>query len=90
MASDTFSLRSMRVVLEGGVRPATVVVTSGKITSVEGYDCAMQPSHPLLHTDCIVFPGVVDSHVHINEPGRSHWEGFDTATRAAGTLKMNF
>ena len=33
--------------------------------------------------DLVVSPGIVDSHVHVNEPGRTEWEGFDTATRAA-------
>lgn len=33
--------------------------------------------------DLVVMPGIVDSHVHVNEPGRTHWEGFDTATHAA-------
>ena len=33
--------------------------------------------------DNIVMPGVIDAHVHVNEPGRTEWEGFDTATQAA-------
>ena len=38
----------------------------------------MEPAY-----DGIILPGLVDTHVHINEPGRAHWEGFETATRAA-------
>jgi allantoinase len=74
---------STRVVLPEGIGPATVLVEDGRIESVShgrsiphGYwvsDCG---------DDCIL-PGLVDTHVHINEPGRAEWEGFKTATRAA-------
>lgn len=74
---------STRVVLPEGIGPATVLVDDGRIKSVShgrsiphGYwvsDCG---------DDCIL-PGLVDTHVHINEPGRTDWEGFATATRAA-------
>ena len=43
------------------------------------------PRTALLHQfgDRVLLPGLVDSHVHVNEPGRTEWEGFATATRAA-------
>ncbi len=43
------------------------------------------PRTALLHSfgDLVLLPGLVDSHVHVNEPGRTEWEGFATATRAA-------
>ncbi len=74
-------LQSSRVVLPDGVRPAAVAVRGGRITAVE-------PSAPAGRsvTDLgalVLSPGLVDCHVHINEPGRTEWEGFDTATRAA-------
>ena len=55
----------------------------GKITRVGAFDDA--PSRGLLLDagDLIVMPGLVDTHVHVNEPGRTDWEGFETATRAA-------
>jgi allantoinase len=75
-------LRSTRVVLPDGVRPASLYVSDGTITHVAGYDEARAEA---VHDvgDLIVSPGIVDTHVHVNEPGRTEWEGFETATRAA-------
>jgi allantoinase len=70
-------LRSTRVVLGEEVRPASIRVESGKIVAIDA-------SIPEIDFgDLVVMPGLVDSHVHVNEPGRTHWEGFITATRAA-------
>jgi allantoinase len=74
---------SSRVVTPEGVRPAAVVVEEGRIQMVcEPGDV---PGGALLHQfgDLVLLPGLVDSHVHVNEPGRTEWEGFATATRAA-------
>ncbi len=71
------SLRSRRVVLPDGVRPATIHHGNGLIAEV-GDGPADDD-----FGDLVVMPGLVDSHVHINEPGRTGWEGFRTATRAA-------
>ena len=74
--------RSRRVVLPDGVRAATVHVRDGAITRVSGWDDT--GSADLVDAgDLALMPGLVDTHVHINEPGRTEWEGFDTATRAA-------
>lgn len=71
------SLRSSRVVLGGEVRRATVRYSEGLIVEIgEG-------SADLDFGDLVVMPGLVDSHVHVNEPGRTEWEGFASATRAA-------
>jgi allantoinase len=72
-------LRSTRVVLPDGVRPAAVRVEGGKIVAIES-----PPRSATLHDfgDLVLMPGLVDSHVHVNEPGRTEWEGFETATRA--------
>lgn len=70
-------IRSERVVLPDGVRPATIRVEGGTFVDIgEG-------SADLDFGGFVVFPGLVDSHVHVNEPGRTEWEGFATATRAA-------
>jgi allantoinase len=72
---------SQRVVLPEGVRPACIVVDEGRITTITG----APPPNAVIHdfgTDAIL-PGLIDPHVHINEPGRTEWEGFATATRAA-------
>lgn len=71
------SLRSTRVVVGGDVRPATVRYEDGVVVDV-GEGVA-----DLDYGDLVILPGLVDSHVHINEPGRAEWEGFETATRAA-------
>jgi allantoinase len=72
-------LRSRRVVLPNGVRPATVVVRDGRIAAIEPYS-----SHGGEDLgDVALLPGLVDTHVHVNEPGRTEWEGFASATRAA-------
>src|ERR1700749_4049488 len=74
---------SSRVVTPEGVRPAAVVVEEGRIQSVRSI--ADTPREAQLHPfgDLVLLPGLVDSHVQINEPGRTEGEGFRTATRAA-------
>jgi allantoinase len=74
---------SSRVVTPEGIRPAAVIVDEGRIQQV--CEPAAVPPAARLHAfgDQVLMPGLVDSHVHINEPGRTEWEGFATATRAA-------
>lgn len=74
--------RSRRVVLPGGERPADVVVDEGRIAEVLPYGEARGGDMRDLG-DAALLPGLVDTHVHVNEPGRTEWEGFETATRAA-------
>lgn len=80
-------IRSERVVLPDGTRPAEVFVDHGRISSVAphpGTAGTSGTSGTLIDAgSMIVMPGLVDSHVHINEPGRTDWEGFATATKAA-------
>ena len=73
------SIYSNRCWLDGKLQPATIVMDDGKISAIhlnkiEGAEDA---------GDNILMPGIIDAHVHINEPGRTEWEGFDTATQAA-------
>lgn len=70
-------LRSRRVVTPDGERAATVRVRAGTIAAVEPYGDGEDLG------ELVLLPGLVDSHVHINEPGRTEWEGFATATAAA-------
>lgn len=79
-SSHPFALRSRHVVLPEGVRPATVVVRDGKIAAVEAWDAEIDVDDL---GAAWLLPGLVDTHVHVNEPGRTEWEGFETATRAA-------
>src|SRR5437764_3778328 len=76
-------VRSRRVVMADEVRPAAIHILHGTIVRVAGFDdvppgCSIDDA-----ADAVVMPGVVDTHVHVNEPGRTDWEGFATATRAA-------
>jgi allantoinase len=76
-------VRSRRVVLPEGEREAAVHVRGGRIEAVAEWD-DVPPGSPLEDVgDLALMPGVVDTHVHVNEPGRAEWEGWDTATRAA-------
>jgi allantoinase len=79
----TKALRSTRVLTPGGLVPATVVVDGERIDSVRPWSDL--PNGVALHDfgELVLMPGLVDTHVHINEPGRTEWEGFATATRAA-------
>jgi allantoinase len=78
------AIRARRVYLPGGPAPATVTVSGGRISAVLGFDEEPAAATTLvLPDDAVLLPGLVDTHVHLNEPGRTHWEGFATATRAA-------
>jgi len=74
---------SRRIVTPEGVRPGALVVEGELIRDVVAPDRV--PAGAEIHDfgDAAILPGLVDSHVHINEPGRAEWEGFETATRAA-------
>jgi len=76
------AIRARRVVTPSGEGPATVLFSGGTITAVAGYEEA-PPGTVDLPGDQVLLPGLVDSHVHVNEPGRTAWEGFATATAAA-------
>src|SRR6185503_20194010 len=85
-------VRSQRVVFADGVRPAEIRVENGKIVSITNLGTAGTPGTlgtlgtPGTLIDAgsaAVMPGLVDTHVHINDPGRADWEGFETATLSA-------
>ena len=76
-------IRGQRVVTPEGVRAAAVHVEDGRIARVSGFDDAGDGHDVVEAGDLFVLPGLVDTHVHVNEPGRTEWEGFATATRAA-------
>jgi allantoinase len=71
-------------VLPNALVPASIHVSAGRISAITAFeeipsDCDLVEAGE----DSVVMPGLVDSHVHVNEPGRTEWEGFATATRAA-------
>ncbi|KUJ70916.1 cyclic amidohydrolase [Streptomyces albus subsp. albus] len=84
MSDVELVLRSTRVITSSGTRAASVAVAGGKITAVLPYR-AQPPGTARLEDlgDDVLLPGLVDTHVHVNDPGRTAWEGFTSATRAA-------
>jgi allantoinase len=77
-------IRGRRVVTENSVGPASVHVTRGYISSISIFEDVPSGCDLIeAGSNSVVMPGLVDTHVHVNEPGRTDWEGFATATRAA-------
>jgi allantoinase len=77
-------VRARRAVVDKAERAVSVGVADGCITSLTAYDAPPVAARVVvLEDDEVLLPGLVDTHVHVNEPGRTEWEGFDTATHAA-------
>ena len=76
-------VRSRRAVTPDGERPAAIVVRDGSIIAVEEYRAPVDTARDVDLGDLALLPGLVDTHVHVNEPGRTEWEGFASATRSA-------
>jgi allantoinase len=74
---------SRRVVMPDGVRPAALLVEGECIAEVVPREQVPPQADAKDFGDAAILPGLVDSHIHINDPGRADWEGFETATRAA-------
>ncbi len=83
-SESTRMIRAARTWVGGAFRPAAVVVANGRIADI--LDVRARASGAKVVTvpdDAVLLPGLVDSHVHVNEPGRTEWEGFRSATLAA-------
>ena len=78
-----FVLHSNRTIVDGEMKNVSIVVKNGKIESVEEGLAEHKGMLMIDVVDKVLMPGVTDPHVHINEPGRTEWEGFNTATKAA-------
>jgi allantoinase len=74
------TIAAARVFADGAFRAATVELRDGVIAGVRGFD---PRADVVLDDDAVLLPGLVDSHVHLDEPGRTEWEGFATGTAAA-------
>jgi allantoinase len=83
MRTEPWAIRSRRVATPTGVREAAVLIRGGKIVDVGSPDRITDSMAVENLGDLLVLPGLVDTHVHINDPGRADWEGFATATAAA-------
>ncbi len=80
---ETVAIHSTRVVTPTGVVQATLILADGKIQDVLPGRVEQKGISFESFGDQVIMPGVIDAHVHINEPGRTEWEGFETATKAA-------
>jgi allantoinase len=77
-------VRARRAIVEGDERSACVGVSRGRIARLTAYDDPPAAARTVtVADDEVLIPGLVDTHVHVNEPGRTEWEGFDSATHAA-------
>ena len=79
--SGAFVIRGKQVIRPGSSGPASIHIRDGIITEID--DSVPGDVEVIDAGECLVMPGVVDTHVHLNEPGRTEWEGFDSGTRAA-------
>jgi allantoinase len=84
MLPPNLVIRGKRVVLPESIAAASIHIRDGVITLIGSYENVPSDCELIEADDeSVVMPGLVDTHVHINEPGRTEWEGFSTATRAA-------
>ncbi len=82
--SAEVAIRAGRAVVGDREQGVTVLVADGRIVGIEPLDAVVEADRVVeLASDEVLLPGLVDSHVHVNEPGRTEWEGFASATRAA-------
>ncbi len=82
-AQNLSVIRAKQALINGEFTQATILIKDGKITAIEAIDFPLNDNANVYQCDTTLLPGIVDTHVHINEPGRTDWEGFDTATHAA-------
>ncbi len=82
-AEPEIVVRSGRAVVGGVERPVSVGIGAGRVVALGAYDELEAAVVVELADDEVLLPGLVDTHVHVNEPGRTDWEGFASATRAA-------
>ncbi len=76
--------RAQRVLTDQGEAALCVAVRDGKISAIEPYEAELAAESTVeLGADVVLMPGVVDTHVHVTDPGRTEWEGFTSATQAA-------
>ena len=80
---NNFAIQSLRTFVDGAFKPATVLVKNGKISAILDFEESPDTEEFYPIGNKMLIPGLTDTHVHINEPGRTEWEGFITATQAA-------
>jgi allantoinase len=80
---DSLIVRSERIAFPDGVGPGTLQIRDRRIVGIGSYGDRAVGVDSLDAGELVVLPGLVDTHVHVNDPGRTLWEGFETATKAA-------
>ena len=84
MADFDLVFRGRRVITRAGEVARCIAVRDGVVVAIEPLESRLEGAETIdLADDEVLLPGLVDSHVHVNEPGRTEWEGFATATRSA-------
>jgi allantoinase len=83
MPEPDLIIRGRRVVLPETIAPRSVHVHDGRIVAIADYEDVIDCEVIDVADESVIMPGLVDTHVHINSPGRTEWEGFQTATHAA-------
>src|ERR671920_1622787 len=84
MADFDLVFRGRRVITRAGEVPRCIAVRDGVVVAIEPLESRLEGAQTVdLADDEVLLPGLVDTHVHVNEPGRTEWEGYATATRAA-------
>src|SRR5215204_4628966 len=83
MPPPDFCIRGRRVITPDWDGPAAVHVRGGRVEEVTEFEDVPDGCQLVEAGDAVLLPGLVDSHVHVNEPGRTRWEGFASATKAA-------
>ena len=83
-------ISSSRIILPDSIEPTPGTIeidkSTGKIIKIHPYKSSINDYNGQQFLDVennVVMPGLIDAHVHLNEPGRTHWEGFETGTKAA-------
>lgn len=86
MTLPDLAIHSKRVLLNGELTDATLYIQEGKILDIKEGKGDLKSARVFEEVkDSVVMPGLIDCHVHVNEPGRTEWEGFETATQAAAS-----
>lgn len=80
--NQPFTITSNRVLISGELHPASLTIENGVISEIRDYKDPSLSGRVEDYGDHIIMPGLIDAHVHINEPGRTEWEGFESATSA--------
>ena len=81
--SGPLVVRGKQVIRAGSSGPASVHIRDGIIAAIEPFESVPAGAELVEAESSVILPGLVDTHVHLNDPGRAHWEGFDYGTRAA-------